>query len=117
MKSIIGIILLFFSIGCFALPECDKNRQRWDNCYGSRSTEDPRIQRSADRIYVGEWKNNKYHGRGKLTHLRGPNRGWTYTGEFRNDRKHGRGTYTSANGEIMRKGIWERGKFVQREDK
>jgi hypothetical protein len=45
-------------------------------------------------MYVGEWKNDKWHGQGTLTFASGGE----YVGEFKDNERHGEGTYTSADG-------------------
>jgi len=50
------------------------------------------------KIYVGEWKNDKRHGKGKLTYpyykksLEPHNKTIKYVGEWKNDQYHGQGT-------------------------
>ena len=44
--------------------------------------------------YVGEWRDNKRHGKGTYTHSSGSK----YVGEYKNNKRHGRGTYTFASG-------------------
>ena len=45
--------------------------------------------------YVGEWKDNKYHGQGTFTRTDGSK----YVGEFKDNNYHGQGTYTFADGD------------------
>ena len=43
--------------------------------------------------YEGEYKDEKYHGKGKFTYLDGA----TYIGEWKQGRKHGQGTFSFPN--------------------
>ena len=45
--------------------------------------------------YVGEWQNNKRNGQGTATYAIGDK----YVGEYRNDKRSGQGTYTFADGD------------------
>ena len=47
---------------------------------------------SVKTTYKGTFKDNLYHGRGKLTHNAGPT-DFVYEGEFKNGQPHGIGTY------------------------
>jgi len=49
--------------------------------------------------YVGEWKDDKYHGQGTQTFGSVDWFGDKYVGEFKDGKKHGQGTYTRANGD------------------
>jgi hypothetical protein len=48
--------------------------------------------------YVGEWKNDEFHGHGTFTL---PNSA-SYVGEWKNDKRHGHGTKTNADGSALR---------------
>ena len=52
--------------------------------------------------YIGEWKNNKMHGKGTYIFKSGSK----YIGQWKNDNHHGNGEYISANGSIA-KGTWK----------
>ena len=43
---------------------------------------------------LGEFKDNKFHGQGEITHFSGDN----YKGEFMNGDRHGKGTHTYIGG-------------------
>ena len=84
-------MLLLFSIttNAYALPECPKDiGVTWDKCFGSFTIAD------GDK-YVGEWKDDKFHGQGTYTFAEGDK----YVGEFKDGKKHGQATYTYADGE------------------
>ena len=86
------LVVLLGSVGeSIALPECEGSPREitspadfaeWDNCEGA--------------FIVG--------GSSKFA-------GDNYVGEFRNDKRHGRGTYTKSNGRVY-EGTWEDGEFV-----
>ena len=119
MKAIVGIILLFFSVSCFALPECEgspakgwrfASKNNWTDCrgkysYGGREyygsykngyKEGWGTQTYSNLTkYVGEWKRGKRQGKGTLTY----GDGTKYQGEWNKDKMHGQGTYTYPNGE------------------
>ena len=62
MKSLVGLILFFFSVGCFALPDCPKDQtKRYHNCYGTYTFAD-------GSKYVGEFKDGNFHGQGTFTY-------------------------------------------------
>ncbi len=44
--------------------------------------------------YVGEWKEDKQDGMGRLFH----SDGWSYEGQYKNGTRHGEGLYTGADG-------------------
>jgi len=86
---LIVVISTQFSLNLYA-EECIKG-----NCVNGLGT----ITYDNGDQYVGEWKDDKYHGQGTYTH--GPNTksaGDQYVGEFKNDKRHGQATYTHANG-------------------
>jgi hypothetical protein len=71
------------------LPPCPKDQNaRYHNCWGTYTAP------SGDR-YVGEFKNDKYHGRGTFTFADGDK----YVGGFKDGNYNGQGTYTYASGE------------------
>ena len=60
-------------------------------------------------VYVGQWKNGLFEGRGTYT--------WTdgrvYEGDWKEDKKHGQGKMTSADGNVIHEGRWENGVSVK----
>ena len=68
------------------LPSCPA-KPPFNNCYGSFSWKN-------GTKYIGEWKNNKRHGKG-LTNVFTGNK---YRGEYQNDKRNGFGTYTWVSG-------------------
>ena len=81
MKTIPLIILLLSPL---AFAECvDGN---YHNCQATFTDAD-------GNIYVGEWKDQKYHGQGTMTF-----RFKKYIGEWKNGKKNGQGTETFLNG-------------------
>ena len=89
MKSLNKFLILFFfifsvpSIG-LALPECGNTLH---NCTGTYTW------KNGDK-YVGDWKNNKNHGKGTYIWKSGNK----YEGDWVNDKKHGKGTYIWKDG-------------------
>ena len=61
MKKLILLSTFFFSISVHALPDCPSDISvRWDNCFGTYTF--PNGEK-----YVGEFKDNKNHGKGTYT--------------------------------------------------
>ena len=88
MKKLILLSTFFFSISVHALPNCPSDTSvRWDDCFGTYTEN--------IGTYVGEWKDDKYHGQGTYTVANGDK----YVGEFKDGKYHGQGTYTYPNGE------------------
>ena len=82
------ILLAMLVVGnVYALPPCPSSPP-FDNCYGTRTELFPE-----DR-YVGEFRNDKYHGKGTLI----LQSGGKYLGEFKDGQIHGQGTYTYPDG-------------------
>lgn len=44
-------------------------------------------------VYTGEWKADKYHGKGKKEWTEGDYKGASYEGDFKNNVSHGKGVY------------------------
>ena len=92
MKKIFLIVLslLLFAAGLLAdkLPPCPESVEGlwWHLCFGSSTAE--------EYMYVGEWKDNVFHGYGTYTWAEGGK----YVGEFQAGKRHGTGTHTEANG-------------------
>ncbi|MBI78471.1 MAG: hypothetical protein CMM53_11960 [Rhodospirillaceae bacterium] len=89
------------------LPPCPPARHPkkspWSECFGTFTFAD-------GTKYVGEFKNDKYHGQGTFTF--GPKSKWAgdkYVGEHRDNKRNGQGTYTFANGDKY-VGEWKDGK-------
>ena len=88
----------------FALPACPSSGF-FHNCFGTWAFD------SGDK-YVGEFKNNKFHGRGTYYYLADNQfKGDKYVGGYKDGKMHGRGTYTYANGS---KNVvaWENGRLL-----
>ena len=68
-----------------ALPDCpaDDPSLVWDNCFGTYGYDN-------GSKYVGEWKDDNFHGRGTYTYADGDK----YVGEYKEGKSHGQGTYT-----------------------
>ena len=96
------VVLLLSSTEGWSLPPCPAERHPtnspWSDCFGTYA------YASGDE-YVGEWKDNQYHGQGTETY---PN-GSKYAGEYKNGKRHGDGTYTYAYGDKY-VGEWKDGK-------
>jgi hypothetical protein len=97
MKRILILLAgLVFAGESFALPPCP-TYPYFDNCFGVDT-----INRGAQ--YIGEWKDNKYHGSGTVT---GATR--QYVGEFKVNERIGRGIETNLTGRFKgfrRVGLW-----------
>merc|ERR1711998_520540 len=57
---------------------------------------------SDGRVYVGQVKDGKAHGFGKMTYANGN----VYVGDWKDDKKDGKGTYTCADGNVY-DGEWK----------
>ena len=114
MKTIVGLILFFFSVGCFAMPECTGSPKvimeysevkSWSNCSGDVSFKvDVRYfsKFSKGERYVGGWKNGLFHGSGEYSWVSGDK----YEGTFKDGLKSGKGVYTYPNGD-KHFGFWK----------
>jgi len=93
VKRIIAILLLSLASSAYALPNCPSDQnQRYDNCFGTYIF-GQNSDWAGDK-YVGEWKDDKYHGYGIYTYTKGDK----YVGEYKDNKRHGQGTYTYADG-------------------
>tara|TARA_B100000686_G_C16570793_1_gene852821 strand:- start:15 stop:683 length:669 start_codon:yes stop_codon:yes gene_type:complete len=80
--------LLFAKAEASDLSPCPEDQnKRFHNCFGTYTWAD-------GNKYIGEWKNDKWHGQGTYTWADGDK----YVGEWRDGKRHGQGTYTIANG-------------------
>ena len=93
MKKLILLSTFFISISVYALPNCPSDTSvRWHNCFGAYTF-------PSGNQYVGEWKDDQFHGQGTYTWGSGDFYGDVYVGEFKDGARHGQGTYTFANGD------------------
>ncbi len=71
-----------------SLPQCaGENPKLWTNCFGT-------VNFSSGSLYVGEFKDGLFHGKGTST----TQSGTKYIGEFKGGRFDGQGTLTFDNG-------------------
>ena len=98
MKKLCVILSFLTSLICFtslswALPPCPKDANKsWNNCYGSYDTGPSKD--GGGYKYVGEWKDDKFHGQGTYIFL--PESKWAgdkYVGQWIDGQMHGEGTY------------------------
>lgn len=59
--------------------------------------------------YVGEFKDGKFNGQGNFTFADGR----TYVGEFTDDKYNGKGTLYTANGSVLKSGLWSNNQLVE----
>ena len=59
------------------------------------------------RIYLGEWKENRMHGKGRFSW---PD-GHSYEGEYAEDKKHGKGRFSWPDRRFV-EGEWKNGKRI-----
>ena len=126
MKNLPLIFFILFAGNAMAssLPNCPSDvSARYHNCFGTYTSDTGK--------YVGEYKDNKYHGQGTYTYADGAKYvgefkddkyhgqgtytyadGAKYVGEYKDDKKHGQGTYTFASGD-KKVGEWKDGKFIK----
>jgi len=120
LKLITPLLLILIALPSYAsnLPPCPNYGKEgtYHNCFGTHSIEGNK--------YVGEYKDDKRHGKGTSTYPNGDKyegehkddkrhgkgtstwaNGDRYVGEFKDDKRHGKGTYTWANGTV-KSGIW-----------
>ena len=99
---LVPLLLLVHVSSAVALPPCPTDPTAyWDNCEGVYTYPE------GDK-YVGEWKDDKYHGHGTFTWSRNaeeyvaglPAAGSEYVGQWRDDTFDGYGTMFWANGEV-----------------
>ena len=88
LKICISLVALVFSASAgFSLPACPSTGY-FHNCFGTYTFAD-------GEKYVGERKDDEYHGQGTYTYANGDK----YVGEYRDGKRNGQGTYTYANGD------------------
>ena len=115
------------------LPPCTSDQtKRYHNCFGTYTFADGdkyvgefrndkyhgqgtyyylADNRSKGDKYVGEYKDGKPHGQGTYYHLADNQfKGDKYVGEFKNYKRNGQGTYTYANGTVV-EGTWKNDTF------
>ena len=63
--------------------------------YPELNVDGPFIYKEDEAIYLGQFKDNKRHGRGKCAY----NNGSVYEGEWANDKPNGKGRLKCANGD------------------
>ena len=57
--------------------------------------------------YVGQWENDRKHGRGELYSMYGK---LLYSGQYKAGKYHGRGKSYYKNGKLLYSGQWKKGK-------
>jgi len=124
MKTLITpLLLILFTLPSYAsdLPPCPKDT--YHNCFGAKTS-------ATGNKYVGEFKNNKYHGNGTYTFVDGEKyvgefkngkrngkgtntwaAGAKYVGEWKDEKRNGKGTFTYPTG-VVKSGIWADGKYL-----
>ena len=137
MKRILTLYFIIFStfapLQSWALPPCPSSQNAYyHNCYGTYEWTSGEFK--GDQ-YIGEWKDNKLHGKGTYYFLANNEfKGDIYVGAYKDGEKHGQGTYTWAdgakevgefrndylngfairydkNGNILKEGIWKDDEF------
>lgn len=102
MRLLVTMYLVTMGAGSLAqsrLPACPSDANaRWHACQGRY------VWPNGD-AYLGEWRDDKRHGKGSDTYASGDR----YTGDFFDGQRHGQGTYTFPNGESY-VGDWRDGK-------
>jgi dienelactone hydrolase len=94
------VFLLLSSTEGWSLPPCPEKGD-WNNCFGTYTSDD-------GTKYVGEWKNDQFHGQGTETYANGDK----YVGQWKDGKYHGQGIKTYADGRVE-KGEWENNKYVK----
>ena len=83
----------------------DKHLEEFENLNGKYE-----VEFDHGTIYEGDWKDNKKHGKGKLTFYNNGTVSLVYEGDYQNDKIHGKGKIKYPNGEVY-EGEWENGKI------
>ena len=94
---------LFISCSSFGqsnLPPCNGNFS--GPCFGAYTF-------ASGNEYVGQWKDDKFHGLGTSTFAGGEK----FVGQYIDGKRNGFGTYYYANGSIRQQGLWSDDWFVQ----
>ena len=93
MKKLIFITSVLLSINAKALlRDCPTDTSaRWHNCFGNYSHPE-------GMKYIGEYQDDKMHGRGTYTFSNGDK----FVGEYKDNKKHGQGIYFWADGNVER---------------
>ena len=72
----IPALLLLSSTEGWSLPPCEDHVSTWTNCFGTATD-------ASGNKYVGEWKDDKFHGQGTYTYADGTvEQGTWRDGEF-----------------------------------
>ena len=88
MKRILILLASLLVVGnVYALPPCPASGV-FHNCFGTFTF-------TSGNEYVGEWKDNKYHGYDTFKISDGDK----YVGEYKDGKTHGQGAYTWADGD------------------
>ena len=105
LQILTGFAFLLWPLAeALSLPPCPENpNQTYHNCFGSYTFDD------GDK-YVGEWKDNKFHGQGTYYYSNGDR----YVGEWKSDKQHGQGIFYYSDGGTD-KGEWKDDKLVDKE--
>ena len=84
-----------------SLPQCPKDiKASWTNCFGTVTFEEGEFK---GHKYVGEFRDDKYHGQGTYTFADGSK----YVGGYRDGKLTGQGTATLATGEKYVGEFWD----------
>jgi hypothetical protein len=128
MKNLLRFLAFVLMVGsAYAqsnLPACPSSGY-FDNCFGTR------IRAYFPDKYVGEFKDDKFHGQGTFTYVSGDEyvgefkdgkfdgqgtftfaNGSKYVGEWKDRRWNGQGTLFSSNGSVINMGVWRNNHFV-----
>ena len=103
MKKLLLILCLISSCISYAqsnLPSCNGNFS--GPCFGAYTF-------ASGNEYVGQWKDDKFHGLGTSTFAGGEK----FVGQYIDGKRNGFGTYYYANGSIRQQGLWSDDWFVQ----
>ena len=94
LKKLILITVIFMTSNSYALPNCSSDiSARWHECFGTYIFDEDSEWNG--HKYVGEFKNDGFHGQGTYTYANGDK----YSGQFLNDSATGQGTLTFASGD------------------
>ena len=100
------IVLLFavLPLQVLSLPKCSQYSKNWNNCYG--------IVKADGISYRGEFKNNDYHGVGRME-INDADGRWFYYGEWAGGEQNGEGIEVHESLGLIMEGIFVNNSLIK----